>query len=183
MPPRFFSRWLPIALFISGQVYGQSADSVRVAFQVDSLIQISRAFTAKGNLEEALAVNEMAAHLARSQQGERSPVFANTCFNRGRVLFLAGGPGYYREAEEWYLLSRDIREVTIGKDHLDYTWSVNNLGLIYENEGQYAKALELYNEALSIRSRQLGELHPLYFGSVGNIANLLWKMGRLDEAL
>lgn len=183
MPPRFFTRWLPIALLLGGHVYGQSADSIRVAFQVDSLIQISRALTAKGNLEEALAVNDMAAQLARSRQGERSPVYANTCFNRGRVLFLAGGPGYYREAEKWYIQSRDIREAALGKDHLEYAWSVNNLGAIYDNEGQYAKALEHYREAMSIRAKKLGESHPLYFGSVGNVANLLWKMGQLDEAL
>jgi CHAT domain-containing protein/Flp pilus assembly protein TadD len=179
----FASLIIPALLLLPNLLFGQVFDSTQVAGRVDSLIQVSRALTAKGDLQQALNVNEQAEQFALSHHGKQSPVYANTCFNRGRALFLAGGPPYYEEAEKWYMLSKNIRETTLGKHHPDYAWSVNNLGAIYENRGDLKTASEHYLEALLIRKNVLGKSHPHYMGSVGNLANVYYRLGRLDEAM
>ena len=43
-----------------------------------------------------------------------------------------------------------------GKANAEYAWNLNNLGMLYYDLGQYAKAEGLYQESRSIREATLG---------------------------
>ena len=50
----------------------------------------------------------------------------------------------------------------LGENHPDYATSLNNLAVLYQARGDYAKAEPLHRQALEIRKRVLGENHPDY---------------------
>ena len=43
-----------------------------------------------------------------------------------------------------------------GKFHPDYAVALNNLGVLYSEIGDYAKAEDLYTQAMEIRRQQAG---------------------------
>ena len=58
-----------------------------------------------------------------------------------------------------------------------------NLGQLYVAEGQPAKAEPLYRRALSIRQKALGPTHPEVAKTLEDLANVLRKLGRSNEAV
>ena len=68
--------------------------------------------------------------------------------------------GLYNEAEPIYLRLIFLREKLYGKEHVDTATSYNDIGGLYDNQGNYAKALEYHRKALDIRKRVLGPNHP-----------------------
>ena len=48
----------------------------------------------------------------------------------------------------------------MGPDHPDTASSLNNLALLYQDQGKYAEAEPLYQRALAICEQQLGASHP-----------------------
>jgi len=167
-----FSFYVALAL-------GQDADSLAAAAQVDSLIKVSRDFTAKGAYDEALKVNAAAEKIVLEKLGRESAAYGSCCFNRGEVLEYKGDNA---ESEKWYLEAKAIREKVLGKKHLDYAHSLFNLALLYSNTGQYKKSEPLYLEAKAIWEQVLGKEHPNYAVSLNNLANLYWEMGSYEKA-
>ena len=63
-----------------------------------------------------------------------------------------------------------IREKALGPDHPDVAKSLNNLAVLYDNEGRYAEAEPLYKRALAIREKALGPDHPDVAISLNNLS-------------
>ena len=61
--------------------------------------------------------------------------------------------------------------------------SYNNIGSVYNDKGEYDKALEFHNKALTIRKAKLGEEHPDVAGSYNNIGSVYYMKGDYDKAL
>lgn len=59
--------------------------------------------------------------------------------------------GYLKEAIDYVLKAKEIRERLFGKTHLDVADCLNNLGVIYDDLGRFEKAEDFYKQALSIR--------------------------------
>lgn len=55
---------------------------------------------------------------------------------------------------------RGCGKSTLGEEHPATAASYNNLAGVYEAQGEYKKAEELYQKSLKIRKRILGEEHP-----------------------
>ena len=145
----------------------------------DSLIQISRELTAKKDYDKALEVNSAAEQIALFRFGRGMAVYGACCFNRGRICYFKGD---FKEAENWYLESKSIREKTLGKEHPDYAKSLNNLAILYKEMGNYKEAEPLYLESKSIREKTLGKEHPDYMSSVNELAILYNYMGNYEKA-
>ena len=160
-------------------VLGQETDSLAVARQVDSLIQISRALTATHQFDKALETNAAAEKIALDYFGRNSAAYASCCFNHGRVLHFKNDLG---AAEKWYLESKEIRSNVLGKEHPNYAWSLNNLGNLYKDIGAYEKAEPLLLEAKTIRGNALGKTHIDYAGSLNNLTGLYFLMGQFSKA-
>ena len=53
-----------------------------------------------------------------------------------------------------------ILEKTLGKEHPNVATSLNNLALLYQEQGNYSKAEDLLVRSLAIKKKVLGEEHP-----------------------
>ena len=80
---------------------------------------------------------------------------------------------------EWLL---EKRENTLGKEHPSTLISLNNLALLYNNQGRYEEAEPLYIRALEASERTLGKEHPHTLISVNNLAELYNVQGKYEEA-
>ena len=48
----------------------------------------------------------------------------------------------------------------LGKEHLSIALSMNNIGIAYENKGEYEKVLNMYQSALQINGNVFGNDSP-----------------------
>lgn len=62
-------------------------------------------------------------------------------------------------------------------------YSINNLGIVLDNQGKYKEAEKLHRRALSSREKALGKEHPDTFGSVWNLAYSFHIQVRYQNAL
>ena len=60
--------------------------------------------------------------------------------------------------------------------------SLNNLAVLYQDMGQYAKAEPLFQRSLEIREAKLGKDHPDVAASLNNLAVLYQDMGQYAKA-
>ena len=84
-------------------------------------------------------------------------------------------------ARAWQTVG-DHRRV-LGNDHPYTIASVNNMGLLLQDQGKFAEAEPLLREALEASRRALGNDHPDTIISVNNMAMLLNTQGKLAETM
>ena len=70
----------------------------------------------------------------------------------------------------------------VGNEHPDVADSLNNLGLVLEDQGKLADAETVHREAQSMWRKLVGNEHPNIATSLGNLARVLEKQDRLAEA-
>ena len=76
----------------------------------------------------------------------------------------------------------EVAEENVGPYHPDVATSLNNLALLYDNQGHYAQAEPLYKRALKIDEKTLGPDHPSVATSLENLAGLYRATKRDKEA-
>ena len=157
--------------------FSQALDTIAVTREVDSLIQVSRGLTGKGEFEKALEVNAAAEKLTLEKLGRETAAYGSACFNHGRILQFIRN---YAESEKWYVKSKVIREKVLGKEHSDYGWSLYNLANLYREIGRYETAEIFYIEAQTIFVRAFGKENNDYATCIISLANLYSKMGRFS---
>jgi len=87
--------------------------------------------------------------------------------------------GNYAEAEKQCLAALQEAE-EFGPEDPRLATILNNLALVYREQGKYAEAEPLYQHSLTILEKVLGPEHPYVAGSLENYAALLREMGRGD---
>jgi CHAT domain-containing protein/Tfp pilus assembly protein PilF len=75
-----------------------------------------------------------------------------------------------------------IREKTLGPEHPDTVTNVNNLAVLYQSMGVYAKAEPLLQRALATSEKQLGPDHPDTAAQLNNLATLYYSIGAYVKA-
>lgn len=73
------------------------------------------------------------------------------------------------KAKECFEKALKICSSIIGPDHANVTASLHNIGLVYENIGEYEKAKELHEKALETREKTLGPHHVDVAASLRNL--------------
>lgn len=76
----------------------------------------------------------------------------------------------------------EIGEHTLGSEHSDVAYPLNDLAELYREQGKYEQAKPLYLRALRIREQVLGPGHHLTRSTVKNYVLLLRTMKRESEA-
>ena len=62
--------------------------------------------------------------------------------------------------------------------------SYNNIGLVYDSQGKYEEALEMYTKSVDINSRIYGgDNHLDVAASYNNIGGVYYSQGKYEEAL
>ncbi|KAN0102737.1 hypothetical protein V8E51_011050 [Hyaloscypha variabilis] len=104
--------------------------------------------------------------------------------------------GKYREAEEFYWRALELKKLALGEHHPDTIGSMNNLAVVYEQQGENAKAetlqqqtLELngyaetlHQQTLELKKQVLGEGHPDTLASMNNLALIYEQQGEYAKA-
>jgi hypothetical protein len=87
----------------------------------------------------------------------------------------------YDEAEGMHRRAPEVREKSLGKEHLDTLSSMNNMRWCYVN---YDKAERMHCQVFDIRQKVLDPEHPDTLMSMSNLASgLLNYRGKYDEAM
>ena len=86
--------------------------------------------------------------------------------------------GAYQEAQRYLRRALRIWEQSLGPEHPDVAFPLNNLAELYQAQGKYVEAEPLYQRALRIREQSLGPEHPHTQTVRANYATLLRKMER-----
>eukprot|EP00741_Cyanophora_paradoxa_P009126 tig00000145_g8838.t1 len=88
--------------------------------------------------------------------------------------------------EEEYACSSDhprIKEKARGPEHPDMPAMLRELAELYQETGEYTKALPLYKRALKISKKVLGLTHPATAATFHSLAVLYQTMGKYEKAL
>ena len=88
----------------------------------------------------------------------------------------------YDIAISYSIYSAEIRKSILGEMHPDYASSLDNIGLLYSEIGDFSKAEQYYLPASYIYKLVLGETHPEYAASLNNLGNLYRNIGDYPKA-
>ena len=89
---------------------------------------------------------------------------------------------------EWYMgrmeaTVEDVREFYSRKENLQaFTVLLNNVGMLFESQGNSAKAEKYFRESKAMRLEFYGDRHANYAGSLTNLAGVLHDQGKVAEA-
>ncbi|KAL8810966.1 MAG: hypothetical protein Q9223_007633 [Gallowayella weberi] len=86
------------------------------------------------------------------------------------------------EAEQIYMRALKGKEKAWGAEHTSTLDTVNNLGLLYSDQGKMAEAEEMYMRALKGYEKAWGAEHTSTLDTVNNLGNLYSNQGKLVEA-
>jgi tetratricopeptide (TPR) repeat protein/tRNA A-37 threonylcarbamoyl transferase component Bud32 len=99
------------------------------------------------------------------------------------LVWVVGFQGRFSEADRW----RQFAEATIERSNvensLEYSWLLNNIGVIYDLQGKLAESLEYQRRSLEMKQRLLGPDDPDVGLTLGNMALTLNALKRSPEAL
>lgn len=144
-----------------------------------SLDGIARALLLAGRRDEAWPVFERSLALAASLYGPQSNAVAGAHNELANLLHDAGR---WDEAERHYRASLDLEAAASGEDSPRYAVVLNNLGSLAEDRGDLARAESLFRRSLAIREAALPAGDVTVQRSRLNLARMLLRNGRLDEA-
>src|SRR6266571_5066663 len=86
----------------------------------------------------------------------------------------------YEQAEPLLQRALTIREKLLGSDHADVPAILNNLAVIYRDQGKHTRAEMFFQRALAMRKKLLGPDHPGVATVLNNLA-MLYRMQRKYE--
>ncbi|AAM05106.1 TPA: tetratricopeptide repeat protein [Methanosarcina acetivorans] len=95
----------------------------------------------------------------------------------------------FNRAAFWQLIAPlyedmlQLLEAKLGLEHTSVATTLNNLAGLYDNMGEYEKALPIYQRALEIVEKVLGPQHPDVANTLNNLALLYRQMGEYEKAL
>ena len=89
----------------------------------------------------------------------------------------------YRCAVENWNLTLEYSKLIYGKDHPDYIISIINLGTLYEQMGNYDKAMLLLEQSVQINNKMYGKTDTNFAKSLNDLAVLYFRMGYYYKAL
>jgi tetratricopeptide (TPR) repeat protein len=88
----------------------------------------------------------------------------------------------YTETEPLSERALTIVENAFGPEHPGIVQSLNNLAVIYRDQGRYAEAEPLFERAVAIQVKALGPEHPDVADSLNNLALLYYNTDRYHAA-
>lgn len=162
-----------------GVALGQNLDSLRVAGEVDSLLEVSKDLISKREFEKAFELNEKIEDISLSKIGCNSVQYGRACALHGSILAQSGS---FVEAEKWYLKAEEIVQRAIGKENRVYCSIILDMGAAYCILGQYRKSEAFLLEGKSRLSRLFGNQDPDYIRALGSLAQNYSANMQLEES-
>jgi tetratricopeptide (TPR) repeat protein len=85
----------------------------------------------------------------------------------------------YKAAERMYVRALAGKENALGREQASTLNPVNNLGILYRDQGKRAEAEEMYLRALAGKEKALGREHTSTLDTVNNLGQLYGDQGKL----
>jgi tetratricopeptide (TPR) repeat protein len=132
---------------------------------------LSRGLMVLGHFDEAVMHGKAAVAL--------EPGNAQFHHNLSHALVQLGRAG---EAISHCQTALELRKESLGEKHPEYAASLNNLGLMYQSVGDYARAAELIRGATEIWETVLSDQYPDYVAGLKNLASVYHSGGDSGRA-
>lgn len=91
--------------------------------------------------------------------------------------------GNYVLAEESYRRAAEISTSVFGAESDFHARDLNDLALVYQDQGRYDEAMETHEDALRIAEKANGKEHRYYATYLNNLAKVYATLGRDDDAI
>ena len=75
-----------------------------------------------------------------------------------------------------------MRKEVLGDNHPDTAISLNNLGTLFDNQGDLVQSQSYYEQALAVWKQNYGERHPMVASALVNLAAVEHAQGKLEES-
>ncbi len=152
---------------------GKAGEELRVRAMTD----LARTVELAGRIEEAAGLLE-GAHGAAQRVG-KAELSATVLDFRAGVARRRDRPG---DAEGYYREAIALEERGLGPDHPKVALTLNDLGILYRDQGRLEEAEKALQRAVEIQRKLYGETHPHLVATLGNLAFVRVQQGQLDEA-
>ena len=149
---------------------------------LSSRASLATLHTDAGRYDQSLAIQQGLMDFRMRRQGVDH---SETQSTMGNIALILTYMGRYAQAQSIYnqLLPSLRRTSTVHRSGHDDLTALNNQGLLYYYQEQYAQAESCFLEAWrQLRARE-GPDHPDNGDKINNLANLYFKQGRVDEAI
>ena len=139
-----------------------------------SLFQLGQIHLRKGEREYAESLFNRAndISLAHPESNQMLESLAFSLRDRDRVVAL----------EKRYLFELSAYEMELGEDHPELLPSLDNLGVLYQFQGRYDDAIEMFNRVLTIQERLLKPDVSALQRCVDQLFQCYKRAGRMEDA-
>lgn len=144
------------------------------------LINKGNSFTTIGDAAAAISVYEEALNILYQTAGKNHP-YVYTIFNNLAIVYKNKGDG--GRAMQYFERSLSYYVKKYGSDHPNVPKFIKNIGLVLQEQGEYQAARQRLEEALGIQKQQLGENHIEVAGIYLIIANNLYLVDSVNQAV
>jgi len=152
----------------SVDIYSKSPDHPAFEF-ASALLALGEAQRKRGDIAAARKTLHQALEVSSQGLGEKHPVYANALNEAGRE---------FSEAERGLRAAIDIVAETHGPSHPDLARYVQNLGELYDRQGNYREAAPLYRRAFEINDAVLSDIL-----NIGSESSKLAELANLDDPI
>ncbi|MBV9037636.1 MAG: tetratricopeptide repeat protein, partial [Acidobacteriaceae bacterium] len=92
------------------------------------------------------------------------------------------GLGLYPEAQRQLERSLELRKRLLGEEHHDTLSTMDDLAIVFHQQGKFVQAEPIFKQVLEVRRRILGEQHPDTLRSMNNVAEIYLREGNFALA-
>lgn len=139
---------------------------------------LGEVYYATGSPQKSLNLFEKATEIARKDKKYQKE-YVNYARNCCTVLSKIGE---FDKARNLYDEILTIDAQIYGKESIEYSKTLNGLGVLNVRSAQYLRAKDNFEEAVRIRQKLLGEKSELYINSLSNLATVYTRMGDYIKA-
>ncbi|HEX4955318.1 MAG TPA: serine/threonine-protein kinase [Thermoanaerobaculia bacterium] len=157
----------------AAETMGRDGEELRVR----ALTDLARTVEWAGRIEEAAGLLEQA-YTAAVELAQAELI--------GRVLDFRASVARRRDrpqdAERFYLEAVALEERELAADHPQLALTLNDLGILYRDQGRLDEAEAVLLRAQRIQRKVYGESHPRLVATLSNLAFVRQQQGKLEEA-
>ena len=132
-----------------------------------------------GDYNSSISYLKNSIEIIQNYSREKNSELASTLEDYGAALMLNRN---HDSAELVLLSAKEIMKNSLGENNYEYALILNKIGELYSLKKQYELAELNFNKSLSILRNIFGESHPAVITVHENIAHLLLKTSRIQDA-
>ncbi len=167
------------SLLMSSLEKRQSAADVTDTDVAKSLYNLAQLLTEQADLKQA-EIHYQEAIKILEKSGEDDKLLVNNYAGLAELYFRMSK---YKNAEGLLINVLDAQRTMFGENSLETAEAVEELGLNYFDQGNYAESEKLLRQSLAVRKIIFGEIpHPDWADNLNNLGSLLNDKGDFEQA-